>query len=173
MNEPGYCLHNRLGTPLAPARALPMVTNVIVLKPGQIHSLRVSLDDPWWSVSKTGKPEEAKRLSDLRQEWNARFRFEYRPPDRAASEGLPNGNLIWHGHLASRMFSLAEGRINTTTGASRGLDESSSRPPCGQRCLRTETRLRESMRGFISVPAIEFSSKELILKYECHLHCDL
>ena len=96
-------------TPQEQARVSPQVTNVIVLKPGQIHSLRVSFDDPRWSVSKTGKPEEAKRLSELRQEWNARFRFEYRPPDRAASEGLPNGNLIWHGHLASRMFSLAGG----------------------------------------------------------------
>jgi len=95
--------------PQEQARALPEVTNVIVLKPGQIHSIRVSFDDPWWSVSKTGKPGEAKRLSDLRQEWNARFRFEYRPPDRAASEGLPNGNIIWHGHLASRMFSPAGG----------------------------------------------------------------
>ena len=96
-------------TPQEQARISPEATNVIVLKPGQTHSLRVSFDDPRWSVSKTGKPEEAKRLSGLRQEWNARFRFEYRPPDRAASEGLPNGNLIWHGHLASRMFSLAGG----------------------------------------------------------------
>ena len=96
-------------TPQGQARVLPAETNVIVLKPGQIHSLRVSFDDPRWSVSKIGKPEEAKRLSGLRQEWNARFRFEYRPPDRAASEGLSNGNLIWHGRLASRMFSPAGG----------------------------------------------------------------
>jgi uncharacterized membrane-anchored protein len=96
-------------TPQEPTRVLPEVTNVIVLKPGETHSARVSFDNPWWSISKTGKPEDAKPLASLRQDWNARFRFEYRPPDRAASEGLANGNLIWHGRLTSRMFSPAAG----------------------------------------------------------------
>ncbi len=96
-------------TPLEPARALFERTNVLVLKPGQIHSFHVSFDDPRWSVSKTGKSPDAKRLNSLRQEWSARFRFEYRPPDRVASSGLPNENLIWHGHLASRVFSPAGG----------------------------------------------------------------
>ncbi len=95
--------------PQEQARAMPVVTNVIVLKPGQIHTLRVSFDDPWWSISKSNKPEEAKQLTALRQEWSARFRLEYRPPEHSASESLPNGNLIWHGRLASRAFSPAAG----------------------------------------------------------------
>jgi len=96
-------------TPRGQASVPAEVTNVIVLKPGQIHTFHVSFNDPRWSVSKTGKPGEAKQLNDLRQEWNARFRFEYRPPDRVASAALPNGNLIWHGRLASRMFNPVGG----------------------------------------------------------------
>ena len=96
-------------TPQEQARVSPEATNVIVLKPGQIHSIRVSFDDPWWSVSTTGKAGDAKALSGLRREWNARFRFDYRPPGRVASGGLPNENLIWHGRLASRVFSPAGG----------------------------------------------------------------
>jgi uncharacterized membrane-anchored protein len=96
-------------TPQETARVSPEVTNVFVLKPGQIHTFHVSFADPRWSVSKTGKPAEAKKLNELRQEWNARFRFEYRPPDRVASEALPNGDLIWHGRLASRMFNPVGG----------------------------------------------------------------
>ena len=85
----------------------PAAANVVVLKPGQIHSVRVAFDDPRWSVSKADKPGETERLSQLHQDWNARFRLEYRPPDRAACATLPQANLIWHGTLASRMFSPA------------------------------------------------------------------
>jgi hypothetical protein len=82
---------------------------LVVLKPGQIHSIHVSFDDPWWTVGKTGEPEEARKLTDLQQEWNARFRLEYRPPDSASTKDLPNGNLVWHGHLATRAFSPSGG----------------------------------------------------------------
>ena len=85
--------------------ANPETTNVVVLKPGQIHSIHLYLNDPWWSVSKTGKPGETRRLTELSQDWSARFRFEYCPPERSVTEHLPNGNLLWHGHLTSRAFS--------------------------------------------------------------------
>jgi uncharacterized membrane-anchored protein len=84
---------------------MPEATNVIVLKPGQMHSVRVSFDDPWWLVSKKDKPEQAKLLNGLDRELNARFRFEYRAPDKDLSKNLPNANLLWHGRLASRAFS--------------------------------------------------------------------
>ncbi len=90
------------------AQPAPEPGQVIMLKPNQIHAIKVTLDDPLWSVTK--KPEEGSakpgpvKLADLTQDGSARFRLEYRPPDRAACANLPNANLIWHGRLPSRAF---------------------------------------------------------------------
>jgi len=88
--------------------AVPEPGQVIVLKPGQIHSIRISFDNPRWSVVKEEKgPSEKKtpvKLIDLNPDWSARFRLEYRPPERALLTSVPNSKLIWHGRLPSRAF---------------------------------------------------------------------
>ena len=79
---------------------------VIVLKPGQSHSMKIDLDDPRWLVTSAGQGSAAKSITKIetQQAWSARFRFEYHPPDSAACTNLPNANLIWHGTLLSRGF---------------------------------------------------------------------
>ena len=90
------------------AQPAPEPGHVLVLKPGQVHAIKVTFDDPVWSVTKreaerTAKPAPIK-LADLPQDWSARFRLEYRPPVRAACAHLPDASLIWHGRLPSRAF---------------------------------------------------------------------
>ena len=92
-------------------RPVPGPAAVIVLKPGQSHSTKVDFGNPVWSVWKqeAGKADKQGliKLSELRGDWSARFRLEYRAPDRAAVASLPSASLIWYGHLASRAFSPA------------------------------------------------------------------
>jgi uncharacterized membrane-anchored protein len=88
----------------------PKAENVVVLKPAQIHTIRVDFKAPsWFVVEKLKKPGQAKprSVAELSQEWLARFRLEYRPASRAACADLPNANLIWHGRLPSRSFTPA------------------------------------------------------------------
>jgi uncharacterized membrane-anchored protein len=92
-------------SPASTNQPAPTAANVVVLKPGQIHSIRVAFDDSEWLVSNANKPGETKHLNELAHEWNGRFRLEYRPPDRAACADLPQANIIWHGTLPSRAFS--------------------------------------------------------------------
>ena len=86
----------------------PAPEDVIVLKPGQAHKIRVDFKDPVWSVAKEGAPHSAKAgpmpHSQVTDDASANFRFEYRPPDRAACKGLPNADLIWHGRLLTSVF---------------------------------------------------------------------
>ncbi|HXJ55700.1 MAG TPA: GDYXXLXY domain-containing protein [Verrucomicrobiae bacterium] len=93
--------------------AAPETSEVIVLKPGQTHSMRINFDDPQWSVVREDKGRSEKpvptRLVDLNQDWSARFRLEYRPPERAVCKSLPNARLIWHGRLPSRAFNAVGG----------------------------------------------------------------
>lgn len=93
---------------------LPQAGNVILLKPGQTHTNRIQFSDPAWFVR--GRPqgeknsrEAVKSLSEFTQDFSARFRFEYRPPDRAACVGLPHADLIWHGRLPTSAFTPAGG----------------------------------------------------------------
>ena len=92
----------------AQAQPAPQANHVVVLKPGESHSIKVSLSDPQWSVISEAKGKQSTegpvKLTDLKGDWSERFRLEYRPPDRAACANLPNGMLIWHGRLASRAF---------------------------------------------------------------------
>jgi uncharacterized membrane-anchored protein len=90
------------------AQPAPGPGQVIVLKPGQLHVIRITFDDPLWSVTKkeeerSGKPAPVK-LTELTEDWSTRFRLEYRPPGRAACANLPNANLVWHGRMPSRAF---------------------------------------------------------------------
>ena len=90
------------------ARPAPGPGHVIVLKPGQVHAIKVTFDDPVWSVTKQGEERSAKpapiKLADLTPDWSARFRLEYRPPDHTNCAHLANASLIWHGRLPSRAF---------------------------------------------------------------------
>jgi uncharacterized membrane-anchored protein len=85
----------------------PQPENIIVLKPGQSHHTRLDLTRPEWFVVDT-RPEaqtpNAVPLQKLEQDWNARFRLEYRPPPAEACASLPNAKLIYHGRLPSRAF---------------------------------------------------------------------
>lgn len=83
----------------------PEAGNLILLQPGQVHEMRVVLDDPRWSVSRDGKKDGPQPLAqaNFNQDWS-RFRFEYRPPSESACAHLANANLIWHGTLLSPAF---------------------------------------------------------------------
>jgi len=90
----------------------PQAANVILLKPGQTHTNRIEFRDPAWFVrgrlqGEQKSPEVVKSLSDLDRDFSVRFRFEYRPPDRASCAGLPHVDLIWHGRLATAAFTPA------------------------------------------------------------------
>lgn len=89
----------------------PEARHVVLLKPGETHTIRVNFRDSRWFVrgSPTGDRSEVetRSLADLSDDFSARFRFEYRPPSRAVCAGWPNEQLIWHGRLASRAFSPA------------------------------------------------------------------
>lgn len=95
----------------------PQPADVILLKPGQTHTNRIVFADPAWFVrGRAGgehhAPEMVKSLAELNRDFGARFRFEYRPPDRRACAGLPHAELIWHGgRLATRAFTPA-GRVD-------------------------------------------------------------
>lgn len=86
----------------------PEASQVIVLKPGQSYTNHLSFDDPYWALLSTKSRSSTNRapvkLMDLDQDWSARFRFEYRAPDRSACSNLPNAALIWHGRLPTRAF---------------------------------------------------------------------
>ena len=89
----------------------PEASHVVLLKPGETHTIRVNFRDPRWFVrgSLLGDKTrvETKSLADLGDDFNARFRFEYRAPSRSDCAGLPKGELVWHGRLATRAFSPA------------------------------------------------------------------
>jgi hypothetical protein len=93
-------------------RPSPQAANVTLLKPCQTHTNRIAFSDPTWFVrdrprGEENSPEVVKSLSDLDEDFSARFRFEYRPPDRATCVGLPHADLIWHGQLTTRAFTTA------------------------------------------------------------------
>jgi uncharacterized membrane-anchored protein len=93
----------------AVAPPAPQPAQVVVLQPGQVHAIRVDLNDARWSVFNEQWAASAKAspktLARLDQDWAARFRFEYRPSEAETCQDLPNAGLIWHGRLTSRAFS--------------------------------------------------------------------
>ena len=87
---------------------LPQPADVVLLKPGQILFNRIVYSDPHWFVTEdtTNKMDAvAKPLSHADLDWSALFRLEYRAPEPAACTALPCRELIWHGRLATRVFS--------------------------------------------------------------------
>ena len=92
----------------------PSAECVFVLKPGQVHGIRVNLGDPRWSVLNEDRGSQYSHptaIAAVRHDLGARFRFEYRPPDASQCRHLPHANLIWHGALPCRAFN-AVGRID-------------------------------------------------------------
>ena len=83
----------------------PEQSQVIVLKPGQIHTMNIAFNSPRWSITKKedGNPITT-TLADIRGNGSARFRLEYRPPDQKACAQLTNAGIIWHGRLPSQVF---------------------------------------------------------------------
>lgn len=74
--------------------------NVVVLKPNEVHEIRVDLERPEWFVTKPGS--EPKSLAGL--DWGAMFRLVYRSPSADDCRQLKQGHLIWQGELMSRAF---------------------------------------------------------------------
>jgi uncharacterized membrane-anchored protein len=95
----------------ADSQPAPESAQIIILKPGESHSIRVAFDDPYWTAIEDapggGGSMSPVKIPDITQDWSARFRLEYRPPARTACAKLPNAGLIWHGRLASRAFNPA------------------------------------------------------------------
>jgi uncharacterized membrane-anchored protein len=82
---------------------------VIILKPGQVHSIRLDFNDPHWALLQEHRSEKPQLLNDLSHEWSAQFQVAYCPPLAATTSNLPNAGLIWHGKLVSRPFRPAGG----------------------------------------------------------------
>lgn len=93
------------------ARPRPAVSDehVKVLKPGDVHKVRVDFSDPAWFVVKAGgQPKSLSEVTD--NNWNVRYRLVYRPPSKEECSRLKDASLVWHGSIASRAFS--GGRID-------------------------------------------------------------
>ena len=93
------------------AKSRPAVADehVKVLKPGEIHNVRIDFSDPAWFVIRDG--EQPKSLTNLgNNAWNARFRLVYCPPSKEECSNLKDASIIWHGSIASRAFN--GGRID-------------------------------------------------------------
>jgi uncharacterized membrane-anchored protein len=90
----------------APAPA-PQPADVVLLKPGQVHTNKMLFRDPHWFVVNTATNRRdalAKPLNHDDLRWDAMFRFEYCAPAPAACAALPQHDLIWHGRLVTRAF---------------------------------------------------------------------
>ncbi len=92
----------------------PQPADVVLLKPGQVHTNRFEFSNPHWFVVKdttNNMDAVATPMNRADLGWHEMFRLEYRAPEPAACAALPHGNLIWHGRLASRAFA-GNGRID-------------------------------------------------------------
>jgi len=92
----------------------PQPADVVLLKPGQVHTNRFEFADPHWFVAENttnGACAAAQPLNHVDLGWNEMFRLEYRAPAPAACAALPHRDVIWHGRLASRAFS-GSGRVD-------------------------------------------------------------
>ncbi len=86
----------------------PSADLVQVLPPGGSVKQHVDFTTPAWFVRDTRLPPSSGPVawSALTNPWGISFRLEYAPPDRAASAGLPQAELLRHARLRSRAFNL-------------------------------------------------------------------
>lgn len=86
----------------------PRAEEVIVLQPGETHTVHLDFTLPEWFVQKgpNGSPVS---IAKLVNDWSAAFRIEYAPPSAEACAGLPHADLIRHVRLRSRRFSAVGG----------------------------------------------------------------
>jgi len=85
----------------------PQPADVVLLKPGQVHTNQIEFSDPHWFVIEDTPNQVqaiAKSLNHDELHWDM-FNLEYRAPAPAACAALPHRDLIWHGLLASESFS--------------------------------------------------------------------
>jgi hypothetical protein len=82
----------------------PTPDNVIVLQPGQSHTIHINLTDSYWFVENTSdKLPTPVSLADTERRLTS-FELIYRPPDQQACDALPHQELIWHGRAISRFL---------------------------------------------------------------------
>ncbi len=90
-------------------RPRPMPEDIVVLKPGEGHKVRLDLTAPEWAVfvRKDEKGEERRSsipalLDDDQRGWS--FRIEYVPPTPEESAGLPGAQELLFKEVRSRAF---------------------------------------------------------------------
>ena len=77
-------------------------SDVHILQPDEVYSIKIDLSQPRWFVTKDG--EDPRTITGL-ERWWPRFRFVYSPPSQEDSSHLEHANLIWHGQLKTQTFS--------------------------------------------------------------------
>jgi uncharacterized membrane-anchored protein len=82
------------------ARTAATDADVMVLKPGESHVIRVDMTRPEWFVKNTG---ETNSISEITA-FGSMFRLMYRAPSPEECRDLKKGSLIWQGELPSRAF---------------------------------------------------------------------
>lgn len=90
----------------------PKANQVVVLKPGQTHVVKVDLRASRWFAVDTRLPAAQQKpvpLSEIMDDWSARFRIEYSPPPPDKLSQLPNASLIRQGNLRTRAFNAQQG----------------------------------------------------------------
>ncbi|MFZ2655799.1 MAG: GDYXXLXY domain-containing protein [Victivallales bacterium] len=85
----------------------PSNENVIILKPDEKTSFDFDFAEPRWFVNGKTGPEEIGVACD---QWGDMFRIIYNPPSVEDCKTLDRRDIIWHGKLPSRRFSV--GRID-------------------------------------------------------------
>jgi len=86
-------------------RPAPQSADVLVLKPGEKHSIHLDLTQSAWWVTDTKKPGSAPLpIQKVTEGWSASFRLEYAPPGAEVCRELPQAALIRHVPLQSRAF---------------------------------------------------------------------
>ena len=87
--------------------------NLVVLKPGEIHTTRIDLTQPGWFVVDTKSDPTGEHPVSLQRDlgdWAASFRIEYSSPTRTAVGNLPGAEIVYHGALYSRPFAPSQAR---------------------------------------------------------------
>lgn len=79
--------------------ALPTDFDIITLAPQQEKSADIDFSSDRWLVRTDGNVSEIGTL-----DWSEQFRIVYSPPHEKDCLHLGQRDLIWHGHLASRVF---------------------------------------------------------------------